>query len=443
MISFGGDYYITQSSLLLSALVDGDITLKNCNRSRDTDATLSFLASLGIRATRKDSEIRIETAERPVVPDDQILTFDGSIFPLSLIIGLLAGINRSCSVRYTESINQDVIDNIVEALNTNGIDVTHEADSRVIVIRAGTDYPLEVKLCSSLSHLKNCLLMFGAASGRSVSIREVRTTSESFQKCLGTFGGSIRVDKQKPVLKEDPGDPRRKVRVRSADYRREIILPASTELHPIDFDIPGDAENSLALMTLAVLKKKDIRLENVALDSRIMRFLNYLKSSDIEATVIDRRSTGGETVGTICVQKGEIKVRKISGEQASTLIDEIPFLAVLAALGSGTSLIRGVREFSDWGIAPFQEIADSLGRMGIKCGILEDGLAIEGTGEITGADFGTFENPKVALAFYVAALAGQGASTFENFMTVRENYPDFVEMMENVSADRTVFHRES
>ncbi|MCX6827154.1 MAG: hypothetical protein NTV06_07820, partial [candidate division Zixibacteria bacterium] len=80
-----------------------------------------------------------------------------------------------------------------------------------------------------------------------------------------------------------------------------------------------------------------------------------------------------------------------------------------------------------------------LGKMGIKCGILEDGLVIEGKSELNGGDFGLFHNREIALAFYLAALTGHGKSTFENFEIINDNYPDFVVMMENIAGRRNHF----
>jgi len=119
----------------------------------------------------------------------------------------------------------------------------------------------------------------------------------------------------------------------------------------------------------------------------------------------------------------------MAGEQATVLIDEIPFMSVIAALGDGTSIIRGVADYNDCGIRPFTEIAENLGKLGIKAGVLEDGLVIEGKREYAGADFGQFNDCRSALAFYVAALAGQEPSTFDNFEIVENYFPDIVKMI--------------
>jgi 3-phosphoshikimate 1-carboxyvinyltransferase len=442
-LSFCGDYKITQACLILGAFARGQVVLNNCNAGKDTARTVAFLERLGVDVRRNGSEIRIGGGRRPTLPADVSFVFDGGMFPLSLIIGLLAGLNESCSISYSKRINQDYIDGITGSLNGIGIDILHEADEQLVVIRAGAGSPVEIRISSSLSHLKNCLLAFGVSSGRSVAVRETRLTSNRFEKCLERLGGSITVNRPKPVLREDPRDPRKKIRAFETDYRQEIVLAPAVNVLPVSMDIPCDSDIAIALMTLAVLKRREVTIPRVSFDRAVRGFLNFLKASGVEATVGGGKDEAGMKSVTVTLQGKDLKPHKTSGEQASALIDDVPFLAILSAFNAGTSIIRGITEFSDSGIEPFGEIAEKLERMGVKCGILPDGLVVEGAREREGTDFGSFGNRKIALAFYVAALACQGPSTFENFEIISEHYPDFVSGMRNVSLEKLFSDRES
>lgn len=435
-ISSCGDCYITQSALMLGTMVDGEVILKNCSNSRDTEITIAFLKSLGFAISKHGREIRIGGSSSIRLPDDLNLVYEGSIYALSLIIGFLTGKSQFGTLRYSDSINQDIIDGLIDVLNEYGIDVSHQADNRTIVVRPSTGHSIEARISSSLPYLKNCLLTFGISSGHSVTIRETRISSSRFEECITRFGGRMSVTEPKPELKEDPDDPRKRIRFTQADHVRELVLSPSTELRPSAIDIPVDSDAVTALLTLAVLKKKEITLKSVALNAARIRFLNYVRSSGVEISISDRKVIDGESLASIAIQGKAFKARKISGEQASALIEEIPFMAVLAALGTGTTVIRGIKEFDEWGITPFQEISVNLEKMGIKCGILQDGLVIEGAGEIKGADFHSFRNAKIGLAFYVAALAAQGWSSFENFELIAQSYPDFVTIIQNAFSGR-------
>lgn len=434
----GGDYYYTQSALMLAVMGDGETILKNYNGSVDTERTINFLTSLGYRFNREDDTIRIKSDGYLQLPENRSLNYDGEIFPLSLIIGFLAGLNQACLLEYSPLINQDIIDKIVDIFNKNGIDLFHRPDSRTIFVRAGTNLPIETKVCSSNSYLKNGLLMFGLSSGNSVTVRETVPTSVHFENCVGKFGVPITINEPGAKIKEDPNDPRKKIRVAVADYKRELIVPSTTKVRSSEIIIPADCDTVTSFLTLAILKKKDISLKDVVLNSERMKFIDHLRIIGAEVTIQDRKLIDGISIGTISLRCKNVKSRKFTGEHTLALFDEIPFLAILAVRGSDKTIIRGIDEYNDRGLMPLNEIADNLDKMGIKCGILEDGLVIEGTGELNGADFGPFNNYKIALVFYLAALAGQGVSTFNNFELVTDYYPDIISMLSDVSGRKIV-----
>ena len=437
-ITFSGDYRATQSALMLASLAKGKTILRNAGTGVDTGRTIAFLQKLGVSLTRNESDIIVEGGDGINIPDDGALEYKGGVFTLSLILGMLAGMKRSCSLQYSELVNQDIVDSITGILNANGIDIFHEADSRMIIFRTGTEFPIEINIMSSLSYLKNCLLMFGLVSGRSILIREIKVTDDTFQNYFDRFNCRIEIQRPKPVIKQDPVDPRKKIRTTGVDYKQEIKLAASSTLRKAEIELPPDSDMISALMTLAVLNKKSIKLENIPLDRVRTKFNNYLKGCGIEPSITERRTIGELPFGTVSLKGAELKVRKTAGEQASALIEDIPFMAVMTSLGPGTSIIRGVREFSEWGIDPFNEIAENLEKVNAKCGILEDGLVIEGTNELAGADFGPFVNPKVALAFFVMAMSGQGWSSFDNFDLISDHYPDFIELVQENAKSKVI-----
>jgi 3-phosphoshikimate 1-carboxyvinyltransferase len=417
--SMGGDYYITHSALIIAAVTDGKTTLRNCSRGKDTEESLNSLEILGFEIIKDNSVIIISGNREIEIPEGFSLYFGGGLFPLALVIGYLAGRGQPGVLQYSENINQDIIDDLVIVLNTSGIDLFHDADSRQIIFRGCSRMAVETKVRSAYPYMKNCLLMFGLASGNAVNIKEILPASNHFEKTLRLFGVNVMIKEPKYESKEDPVDPRRKIRIRSSEYRRAVTLTSSCQTEPIELNIPPDYDITTALMALAVLRKEDIAFNNVVLNSRRMGFINYLRSLGIEVNIVERKINGEFNIGRIHLRGKDIKARRISGEQ------------VISARGSGTTTIRGIGEFNIHEHLSFREITGNLERMGVRCGIFEDGLVIEGTREINGADFGPIRNRKVALAFYIAALAGKGISTFEDFDIIAENYPEMILLSES------------
>jgi len=434
----GGDYYYTQSVLIMAVMAEGETTINNYNKGIDTERTAEFLQKLGCTLSHQDDVFKINSNGQPILPDDRMLIYNGELYPLSLIIGLLAGLNKTCTLQYSENINQDMIDRIVGTFNKNGIDLSHEANSCSIIFRAATGLPVSTKVFTSHSCVKNSLIMFGVVSGISVEIQEMTPAAACLESITDQFGVKLEIDEPSTQLIEDPNDPRRKIRVATADYKKKLTLAPNSNAQPAEFNIPSNYDSVSALLSLAVLLKKEIRLENVLLNSERTKFLDHLKSIGSDVSMKDRKTEGGRSIGTVTVLCKNIKARKFAGEHTSILIDDIPFIALMSVLGSGTTIIRDVSEFNEWGVRPLQEIAENFEKMGIKCGILADGMIIEGTGEVNGADFGPFNNPKIALIFYMAALAGQGMSTFADFDILNDYYPDIASLMKSVGKHKEI-----
>ena len=77
--------------------------------------------------------------------------------------------------------------------------------------------------------------------------------------------------------------------------------------------------------------------------------------------------------------------------------------------------------------------ASNLQKMGVKCGLLEDGLAIEGGGERNGTDFESFGDHRITMAFSIAALFLDGPSTIDDDSSVAVSCPEFYNLMESIT----------
>jgi 3-phosphoshikimate 1-carboxyvinyltransferase len=150
--------------------------------------------------------------------------------------------------------------------------------------------------------------------------------------------------------------------------------------------------------------------------------------------ISDKQVVSGEPRGTVTVTGAPLKHRKLSGETVVSLLDEIPALAIVAAFAQGTTVIRDAGELKVKESNRLQSIADNLGLMGIKCGVLEDGLVIEGGKELTGADFKTYGDHRIAMAFSVASLFLVGPSSIDDASVVDVSCPQFYEILESLTA---------
>jgi 3-phosphoshikimate 1-carboxyvinyltransferase len=116
------------------------------------------------------------------------------------------------------------------------------------------------------------------------------------------------------------------------------------------------------------------------------------------------------------------------------MIDEIPLVAMLAAFADGTTVIRNAVELRVKESDRLAAMAHNLEAMGVSCGVMEDGLVIEGKAEPAGTDFSSFRDHRIAMACAVGALAAAGPSSIDDDTVVNISCPGFFDLLDKIRA---------
>ena len=79
-------------------------------------------------------------------------------------------------------------------------------------------------------------------------------------------------------------------------------------------------------------------------------------------------------------------------------------------------------------------MAENFRRMGIQVEELPDGMVIPGRQQFRAAEFDSFGDHRIAMAFSVAALAASGPSVVRNAAAASVSFPEFFTTLEKVRA---------
>jgi len=79
-------------------------------------------------------------------------------------------------------------------------------------------------------------------------------------------------------------------------------------------------------------------------------------------------------------------------------------------------------------------VADNFQRMGIEVEVTPDGMCVPGQQKFRAAQFDSFGDHRIAMAFAVAALAGDGESTIENADAASVSFPEFWNILQQIAA---------
>jgi 3-phosphoshikimate 1-carboxyvinyltransferase len=123
---------------------------------------------------------------------------------------------------------------------------------------------------------------------------------------------------------------------------------------------------------------------------------------------------------------------EIRGAEIPNVIDEIPILAVAAALAHGKTIIADAAELRVKETDRLAAVAMNLRAMGAQVAETEDGLEILGGVPLHGARLDSFGDHRIAMAFAVAGLFAEGETTITGTECVNTSYPGFYQTLERL-----------
>jgi 3-phosphoshikimate 1-carboxyvinyltransferase len=145
-------------------------------------------------------------------------------------------------------------------------------------------------------------------------------------------------------------------------------------------------------------------------------FLDVLERMGADVEVGDR---------TIRARYGPLKGTAIGGPEVPSLIDEIPVLAVAAAVAETPTEIGGAAELRVKESDRIATVADGLRAFGGPLETKADGFVVAGGARLQGSRADAAGDHRVAMAMAVAALAADGDSAVEGWESVNTSYPGF------------------
>lgn len=428
-----GDKSIGQRAALLSLLTTGTLSVRNFPNAVDPNSALEAVRLFGVQIEEVDGEVIFTPPEKWHIEHEAVINCGNSGTTARLLAGIVAGSSHNVILAGDESLSTRPMSRIATPLREMGAEV-YDTDGHLPMKVYGRKLlPFEYTLPVPSAQLKSSILLAGLSAGCSVTVREITPSRDHTERMLAELGASIEVEDIKPVLEEDPHDPRKKRQVMPADYKREIRLAANASLSGGTIDVPGDISTASYFFGLAAVSGATVTVRNVGLNPTRTEILSYLKAIGCDVKIADKHTVSGEPRGSVTVTGRALKSRRISGDTIVGLIDEIPIVAVMAAFAEGTTVIRDAGELRVKESDRLEAIAENLNRMGVSCGLLDDGLAIEGGKEFSGADFSSFGDHRVAMAFSIASMMLVGPSTIDNDEVVSISCPPFYDLLHSVA----------
>ena len=406
-----GDKSISHRFAMIASLAEGTSKITNYSTGADCHSTLGCVKALGIEVEEQGTTVTIQGKglngwSKPA----HDLDAGNSGSTIRMMAGLLAGQPFTSTMFGDESLSRRPVDRVMKPLSQMG--AKFEArDNRFppLTVHGGTLHPMDYTLPVASAQVKTCVLFGGLFAKGQTVVREPVRSRDHTEIALKEFGADLTV-KQRVITLQG----------RAKLSGREVVVPS---------DLSGAA---FFLVAALIVPGSSLSIHGVGLNPTRSALLDFLLSIGANIKILRIEVLNGEPIGDIQVQYAPVKGGVIEGDMAAALIDEIPVLAVLGAASEEGLLIRDAAELRIKETDRIATVVENFSRMGIHVEATPDGMHVPGKQRFKSANFDSFGDHRIAMAFAVAALRGDGNSIIDNAEAASVSFPEFWNILESI-----------
>jgi len=278
---------------------------------------------------------------------------------------------------------------------------------------SGIGYDLPV----ASAQLKSALVLAGLQAKGASTLREPGRSRDHTERMLRAMGAPISVDAGSGAITVDPDGWNGKLRA-------------------IPIVIPGDLSSATFLfVAAATVAGSDVIVENVGLNPTRSGALDALAAMGADIEVTPGEEALGEPVGRVRVRASRLRGITIAGDLALRSLDEVPALAVAAALAEGETVFADLAELRVKESDRIVAVARELRRAGVAVEERRDGFVVTGLGGRPpgGGTVKPEHDHRIAMAGAVMGLSA-GDETVIPAADIGTSFPNFAETLAALGA---------
>ena len=430
-----GDKSISHRAILLSSISNGRCTITNFLEGEDCRSTAKAMQQLGVVIENPEPGTVIVEGNRGIfkAPSEDI-DCGNSGTTMRLMSGLLAAQTFRTRLTGDPSLSQRPMRRVMSPLQEMGAHLSAEGVKQCppMVVEGGPLTGISYRLPVASAQVKSAVLLAGLFAKGSTTVIETTRSRDHTERMLEYF--LVRLKREDLWEGSSPADRKLK--------ESRITLEGGQIPESRDFKVPGDI-SSAAFWLVAAAAQSGSRLlvKDVGLNPTRTGILDVLIRMGARIREVVESSENGEPAGTIDIKGCKLHGTEICGAEIPNVIDEIPAIAVAAALASGTTMIRDAGELRVKETDRIAAVATNLRAMGVAVEEFPDGMSITGGKPLKGAKLQSFGDHRIAMAFAIAGLFASGETVIEDTACVQTSYPGFAETLRLIQKGKGVGRR--
>jgi 3-phosphoshikimate 1-carboxyvinyltransferase len=411
-IRLPGDKSISHRYAILASIAEGTSTLRNYSTGADPHSTLHCVETLGIGVEKDGTTVKVHgKGLRGYAAPSKTLDVGNSGSTIRMMSGILAAQPFTSRLEGDASIARRPMKRIITPLELMG--------ARISAVD-GTYPPLEIQgnpelraidytLPVASAQVKSCVLFAGLYADGTTVTRESHKTRDHSEIALKEFGAEITA------------------------RGTTVSITSGAALTGRELLVPGDLSGAAFFLVAAILaRESNLVIYDVGVNPSRTALIDFLVGGGAQIKVLDVRSSGGELIGDLQVRASRFRGGLIEKGTTAALIDEIPVLAVLGAMSEEGLEVRDAGELRVKETDRIATVAENMRRMGVTVETTQDGMRIPGKQKFRAAEVESWGAPRLAMAFAVAALFADGASTVNEAEAASVSFAEFYDTLDRI-----------
>jgi 3-phosphoshikimate 1-carboxyvinyltransferase len=413
-ITVPGDKSISHRALLFGALAEGETTITGFLESEDTEATAGCLRAMGVQVEMGET-VRVQgVGLHGLRPPAEILWTGNSGTTTRLLMGILAGQPFAATLQGDASLAKRPMDRVAIPLRLMGAEVAGQGERCTPPISVHGGHLRGIAYASPVAsaQVKSAILLAGLYAEGETAVTEPQKSRDHTERMLRGFGVPVEEDGLN-------------VRVRGGGRMTGRGIA-----------VPGDISSAaFFLVAGAIMPGARVTVRGVGINPTRAGLLDVLRAMGARLTLSNERLEGGEPVADLTTEYGPLTGTPITGALIPRLIDELPVLAVAAAVAEGTTVIADAKELRVKESDRIATVSRFLRDMGAEVEEREDGMVIHGGHALHGAEVESHGDHRVAMSAAVAALAAGVENRIHGAESIATSFPSFTALMQELGAE--------
>ena len=406
-----GDKSVSHRAVMFNALSsNGTAKITNFSPGADCTSTVEIMRALGVEVQREPGNDRMGDSlyvtgvglEGLREPSD-ILDAGNSGTTTRLMTGILAGREMVAILTGDDSLKTRPMGRVIKPLTDMGALITGRSKNTLapLVFHGGQLRGSTYTMPVASAQLKSSLLLAGLRANGVTKLKQPAESRDHTERMFSAMG--VTINKSGLDIEIEP-----------------------SELSTIDVQVPGDISSAAFWMVAGVCHPdSELLIKNVGINPTRSGIITALKMMDADIAVIDERDVAGEPVADLMVKSSNLKGIELNGDIVPLLIDEIPVIAVAAAIAQGETVIKDAEELRVKESDRIQASVNWLRGAGVNVEGTADGMILGGGDVIGGGQFSAHDDHRIAMSLGIAGLISSQPISVVDTEVAGISYPDF------------------